>query len=42
MGFVHELAAESFKELKSLPIYCMDSNPHFFETEPKLFEGRGS
>jgi hypothetical protein len=41
MGFLHEPAAESWKELKSLPIYCMDCNPHFFETESKLFEGRG-
>jgi hypothetical protein len=42
MGFLHEPGAESFKELKSLPLYCMDCNPHFFETESKLFEGTGS
>ena len=42
MGFLHEPGAESWKELKSLPIYCMDCNPHFFETESKLFEGTGS
>jgi hypothetical protein len=42
MVFFHEPGAESFKELKSLPLYCMDYNPHFFETESKLFEGRGS
>jgi hypothetical protein len=42
MGFFHEPAAESFKDLKSLPISCMDCDPHFFETELKLFEGTGS
>jgi hypothetical protein len=42
MGFLHKLAAESWKELNSLPIYCIDCNPHFFETESKPFEGRGS
>ena len=42
MGFLHKPAAESFKELKSLPIYCMDYNPHFIETESRLFEGMGS
>jgi hypothetical protein len=42
MGFLHEPGAESFKELKSLPIYCIDCNPHFFGTESKLFEGTGS
>jgi hypothetical protein len=39
MKFLHEPAAESWKELKSLPIYCIDCNPHVFETESKLFEG---
>ena len=38
MGFLHKPAAESFKELTSLPIYCMDCNRQFFETESKLFE----
>jgi hypothetical protein len=42
MGFLHEPGAESFKELTSLPIYCMDCNPHFFGTEPELFVGTGS
>jgi hypothetical protein len=42
MGFLHDLGTESFKELTSLPIYCMDYNPHFFETESKLFEATGS
>jgi hypothetical protein len=42
MGFFHEPAAESFKDLKSLPISCMDCDPQFFETELKLFEGTGS
>jgi len=42
MGLFHEPGAESFKELKSLPIYCMDSNPHVFEAESKLLEGTGS
>ena len=42
MGFFHKPAAESFKELKSLPIYCMDCDPHFFGTESKLFEEVGS
>jgi hypothetical protein len=42
MGFFHKPAAESFKELTSIPIYCMDYNPPFFRTESKLFEGTGS
>ena len=42
MGFFNEPGAESFKELTSLPIYCMDCNPHFFETESNPFEGTGS
>jgi hypothetical protein len=41
MGFLYEPGAESWKELKSLPIYGRDCNPHFFEIESKLFEGRG-
>src|SRR5687768_4767599 len=42
MGFLHESGAESFKELTSIPIYCMDYNPQFFRTESKLFEGTGA
>jgi hypothetical protein len=42
MGFLHEPAAESFKELTSLPIYCMECKPHFFETESKRLEVSGS
>jgi hypothetical protein len=42
MGFFHEPDAESFKELNSLPFFCMDCNPHCIRTESKLFEGRGS
>jgi hypothetical protein len=41
MGVLYEPATESWKELKSLPIYGRDCNPHFFEIESKLFEGRG-
>jgi len=42
VGFFHERGTESRKELKLLPLYCMDCNPHFFETESRLFEGIGS
>jgi hypothetical protein len=41
MGFLHKPDAESWKELKSLPIYCTDCNPHFFTTESELFGGTG-
>jgi hypothetical protein len=40
--FFHEPDTESWKELKSLPPYCMECNPHFFETELKLLEGTDS
>ena len=34
--------AKSWKELKSLPLYCMDCNPRFSGAEEfKLFEGMG-
>ena len=42
MGFFHEPGAESWKELKSLPIYSMDCNPHLFGTESKPFEETGA
>jgi hypothetical protein len=42
MGFLHEPGSESCKERKSLLFHCMDCNPHFIETESKLFEGKGS
>ena len=29
-------------QAKSLALYGTDCNPHFFETESKLFEGTGS
>jgi hypothetical protein len=42
MGFLHEPAAESWKELKPISLYCMVYNPQFFGTESKLFDGTGS
>ena len=36
-----ERGAKSWKELKSLPLYCMDCNPRFSGAELKLFEGMG-
>jgi hypothetical protein len=41
VGFFHEHGTESCKELKSLPLYGTDCNPHFFRTESKLFEETG-
>ena len=34
--------AKSRKELRSLPLYCMDCNPRFFKAGLALFEGMGS
>jgi hypothetical protein len=42
VGFFHEPAAESFKELKPISLYCIVYNPHFFRTESRLFDGRGN
>jgi hypothetical protein len=42
MGIFHEPDTESWKELKSHPLYCMDCNPRFVRTESKQFEGTGS
>jgi hypothetical protein len=42
MGFLHEPGAESWKELRALPHYFMDCNPHCIGTKVKLFEGTGS
>ena len=33
--------AKSWKELRSLPPYCMDCNPRFFRAGLALFEGMG-
>ncbi len=36
-----ERGAKSWKELRSLPLYCMDCNPRFFGAGLALFEGMG-
>jgi hypothetical protein len=33
--------AKSWKEFRSLPLYCMNCNPRFSGTRLTLFEGRG-
>ena len=33
-----ERGAKSWKELRSLPLYCMDCNPRFFKAGLALFE----
>jgi hypothetical protein len=36
-----ERGAKSWKELRSLPLYCMDCNPRFFKAGLALFEEMG-
>ena len=36
-----ERGAKTWKELRSLPLYCMNCNPRFSGTEYKLFEEMG-
>jgi len=38
----HDRDAKSRKELRSLPLYCMDCNPRFLRTGLGFFEGVGS
>ena len=37
-----ERGAKSWEELRSLPLYCMDCNPHFLRTGWAFFEEMGS
>ena len=36
-----ERGTKNWKELRSLPVYCMDCNPRFFGARLALFEGMG-